>query len=216
MVVLIPNVYPQNAHIHPWPAAGRRSKEPSHGAKRWAMATTGPANLQATGCRRYFLKYHIYIYTIRSPFFQVDLESVAHTSLLPSIVSAMKAQYVWWERRVLDHSEGVGKATGVPQLRRDPTKASKGHFLGDGYIHSWIYGCEQCQTTKCILMTSSLAKLFTFQLPPSLSWGNWGAKVWAWWQVQSLEASAARQLAEKEKATALGPNTESKFGQVGP
>jgi hypothetical protein len=94
-------LYHMNAHIHPRPAAGTRSKGPSHGAKLWARATIGSTNLQAAGCYRYMLSsllgetpYIFYIYTIRSPFFKGDFGSVACTELQPSIVSAMQAQYV--------------------------------------------------------------------------------------------------------------------------
>lgn len=62
-------LYHMNAHIHPRPAAGTRSKGPSHGAKLWARATIGSTNLQAAGCYRYMLSSllgetpYIFIYT---------------------------------------------------------------------------------------------------------------------------------------------------------
>ena len=94
-------LYHMNAHIHPRPAAGTRSKGPSHGAKLWARATIGSTNLQAAGCYRYMLSSllgetpYIYIYIYNSfTIFQGDFGSVSCTELQPSIVSAMQAQYV--------------------------------------------------------------------------------------------------------------------------
>ena len=134
-----------------------------------------------------------------------------------SIVSPAQAQYVWWERRVLGHSEGVGKATGDPQLRRDPTKAGKGHIFwgwtltfmddtstsivkGKYHPYNFLIKWPNCSNFNFPMLCIEASEEPKFEL---------GDKF------KNLEASSARQLAEKDKAASLGTNTESKFGQVG-
>lgn len=134
-----------------------------------------------------------------------------------SIVSPAQAQYVWWERRVLGHSEGVGKATGDPQLRRDPTKAGKGHIFwgwtltfmddtstsivkGKYHPYNFLIKWPNCSNFNFPMLCIEASEEPKFEL---------GDKF------KNLEASSARQLAEKDKKASLGTNTESKFGQVG-